>query len=385
MKIPVVGGSYQGLGAIIDLERSINLLVEQPPRSSGALNNPYTQTPGALIGTPGYSVFARLPGAPVRALFEQDGRCFTVVGAYLFELFASGTFNTIGPVAVDSNPATICSNGQAGFQLFIVSGGHGYIFDLNLGTLTDVSTQSEFPFPALCGWFTDGYFGALQQNSITFALSNLENGLIWDINQGGKAQISEASDNIQNAVVSHREIWFTGSKTTEIWSDIGTADFPYAPIPGTLIERGIDGPYTLCSIDNTVMCVSKNQDGSRDVVRANGYAFQVVSNPGIANLLSLAPSMQGAIAWPYVQNGHGYFLLSIPDMLTDYGVTSPVYDVSNNTWHERGLYMPDADQFVLDLGRCHAYAFDQHLVGDRQSGTIYTMGFSQQAMDVVLT
>ena len=380
MKIPIVGGSYQGLARIVDSERSINLIVERPAPDSGAL--------GALHGVPGYSVFCWLPGAPVRAIFWQDGRGFAVCGGGFYEYFANGSFTRRGNVAVDGNPASICSNGQAGFQIFVVSGGHGYIFDLNTLAFTDVTSQSEFPAPALTGFFTDGYFGAFQQDSITFSLSNLENGLIWDIAQGGKAQVSQSSDNIGNCIVSHREIWFPGSKTTEVWSDIGTADFPYAPIPGTTIERGIDGPFTLASIDNTVMMVSKNQDGSRDVVRANGYAFQVVSNPGISNLLSAAPSMEGSIAWNYVQNGHAFYMLSVPDMETDYGITTLCYDVSNNTWTERGLWNPNTAQngiqFIPDLGRCHCYGFDQHLVGDRQSGAIYTMSFNQKAMDVVL-
>ena len=52
--------------------------------------------------------------------------------------------------------------------------------------------------------------------------------------------------------------------------------------------------------------------------------------------------------------------------------TSPVYDFSDNQWHERAIWNPNIRDWIPHFGRCHSWAFSKwHLVGDRQSAAIY--------------
>src|SRR5215469_18794550 len=110
------------------------------------------------------------------------------------------------------------------------------------------------------GEFMDGYFLVLINNSRAFQISALEDGTSWDPLDVGER--SEGSDNVQAMKRNHREIWFMGTKTTEVWYDSGDPDFPFAPIQGVFIEQGCAGSgFTLQRLDNTLIWCGLNEDG----------------------------------------------------------------------------------------------------------------------------
>ena len=86
-----VGGSYQGAVSMIDCEYAVNLYPQFGVKGANVKN--------ALLPRPGLSLFAWLPGAPVRAIFWQDGRGFAVSGNFFCEFFQSGGFTVWGTVA----------------------------------------------------------------------------------------------------------------------------------------------------------------------------------------------------------------------------------------------------------------------------------------------
>src|SRR5690606_1856057 len=145
-----VGPSNVSRSISQDGEELINWYQERP--DAGTPKSPLGGFP-----TPGLEVFADLDAAPVRGLWAQDGRCFAVAGTAFYEIHANQTETARGTVAMDANPATIHSNGSAGKQLFIVSGGKGYIYNLTDNTLTEI-TDDGFPTPALMGEYVDSYF-----------------------------------------------------------------------------------------------------------------------------------------------------------------------------------------------------------------------------------
>jgi hypothetical protein len=82
--------------------------------------------------------------------------------------------------------------------------------------------------------------------------------------------------------------------------------------------------------------------------------------------------------------GHSFYVLHFPIATCDYspngamttGVVKGatwVYDVATKQWHERQYWNETTGQAQAHLGRCHAYAFGKHLVGDYQSGNIYVL------------
>ncbi len=350
-------------------ERTINLYEASAPGRPKVKNR--------LTGTPGYKPFAVLRDGPVRALFAQDGRMWAVGGSGFSEILPSGTVLLRGSAQADGDPATISSNGSStasSKQLFVTSGGKGYAYSLVTNAITEVTTNAE---PVKMGAWSDGYFFAIKKDDSLFTLSELNDASTWD--PLDFQYISTANDQVRAIIVSHREIWFPGSKTTSVWQNTGDADNPFQPIPSVQIENGIAGGFCWAKLDNTIFWLSENELGRGVMMKAEGYAPKRISNEAVEYFLDCYPYLYNALGWAYLQRGHLFFLLYLPtEPITPPGHikvdhTTLVYDVSTGKWHERALWDAVRERWQPDLGRCHCYAFGKHLVGDRGGPGIYEM------------
>lgn len=363
-----VGPSNVSRSVNFDVERTINLYPEVADAGT-------PKAKGQLLNTPGLRPFTYLGNGPVRALFEQDGRCFAVAGNQFFEVFGSQTSLSRGLVNADGFPATIQSNGIAGGQIFVVSGMLGYIFTLATNAFTQI-LDVNFPFPAVMGVYVDSYFIAMEAFNLRFHISELLDGLSW--NGLDVASVSESSDNKIAMAVSHRELWLFGRKTTEVWVNTGAANFPFAPIPGVFIEHGIAAPFSAVSVDNTLIWLGQDADGRGVVWRANGYTPARISTYAVERYLNALPRIDDAIAYSYQDDGHSFYVLFLPQ-----AETHLVYDIATGLWHERALWNPDLLVWEPHPSRCHAFAFGKHLVGDRSSGMVYEMALDYYDDDLV--
>lgn len=358
------GGSATERVPTINLERTINFY---PTFADSGT----PKVPVYNAHTPGLNPWVVLSAGPVRAIFFEDGRCFAVGGNTFFEVFGSQNFVSRGSVAVDGYAATISTNGTAGHQLFVTSGGHGYIFDLIANVLTEI-TDPDFILPTAMGVFVDGYFVSLVRGTRKFQLSDLEDGTSWsglDV-----AEVSQSSDNLISMTVHRRELWLAGSKTTEIWADIGANNFPFAPIPGAMLWEGTMGLSCTAELDNSLFWVGQNTNGSRVVYKSEGYAPQRISTTAIEQYLSQAPRTDDIVTYTYQEEGHAFFVILVPTL-----PTTLVYDVAGPErmkWHERADWDDRLARWTPHPARCHALAFGRHLVGDRRSPAIYEMSLN---------
>lgn len=339
-------------------EDTINLYLR-----GGDAGSPKSQ--GELVVRPGLDAFCGLGAGPVRALFQQDGRVFGIGGGQFCEIHANGLIATWGTVQVDSHPATISSNGSAGNQLFITSGGLGYIFALDTNDLTQI-TDDAFPNPVTSGAYLDGYFVALKGLSRQFYLSALLDGESWDGLDVG--EVSTTSENLVQMAVSHRELWLFGTKTTQVWYDSGNSSFPMEPVGGVFIQQGIAAPWSIAALDNTIFWLGKDERGQGVVWRANGYTPQRVSTHAVEQYLQDLGRMDDAIGWTFQLYGSLFYALYLPQ-----ADTTLLYDVASGSWVRWAIWNEDQIRWEPHLGRCHCYAFGKHLVGDRQSGVVYEM------------
>lgn len=357
-----VNGSATARALTWDSERTINWYVEG--KDAG------TPKSGAyLASTPGLSPFVGAGAGPVRANFWQDGQGFAVSGAYFLEYFQSQTATALGVVRADNRPATICSNGQAGTQLFIVSAGLGYIYDLDAQSFVQITDTN---FPAFCssGLFFDQYFMALDRQTGEVFFSDLDDGLTWS----GLDFFAESqfSDTVKAFAPVHDNIWLFGSKHTGPWYNSGGANNTFVPVPGSVMEQGIVGEgWSVATLDNTVFWLAKNAQGQGIVFKASGYTPSRISTHPIETYLNQY-YLDDAIGFAYQEEGHLFYVLNVPTM-----PTTLVYDVASDLWCERGHWNTDTMQYEPWRPRCHAYGFGQHLFGDRASGTIYQSSLTQ--------
>lgn len=355
-----VGGSHRVRSRTINSEWTVNLYQESgggtPKRDPGMYIRPCLQ-PWTYCG----------PG-PIRSLYFQDNRFFAVSGGFYYEIDRSSNVTSLGAVQQDAYPATISSNGTGGFQNFITSGGLGYIHDLTTNAFVQIS-DADFPNPVTFGAYVDGYFVALKGQSNQFQISALEDGLTWD--GLDVAQASLSSDQKVALVISHRELWLHGTQYTEVWYNSGDASFPFQPVQGVFIEHGIAAPYSAVRLDNTQYWVGQDEAGRGIVWRANGYTPERVSDHALENQLQALPRLDDMRGVALQMDGHAWYLLYSPHL-----ETSPVYDVGGNLWTDWGHWSDELMRFIPFVGTAQASGWGMQFIGDRQSGTIYTLSMS---------
>lgn len=337
-------------------ERCVNLY---PQRIQTARGTRYV-----LYPTPGLTSFATPGGSPGRGIFSQalggNERAFAVIGPTLYEIFSDGTSINRGTVAVDGNPATMCTNGDGGDQLFITSGDTGYILTLSTNVLT--SEVSDVTM----GGFMDGYFIALDNATSTMKISDLLDGTTWDGTQ--IAQRSTAADPWIALLVKYPRVWLLGEHTGDVWYNAGTSPFPFAPIQGVQIPYGIAAPFSLKTVGPAIMWLTHNANGDGQVVEALGYAPSVVSTEPVEHAISTYSRIDDAVGWSYQDQGHEFYVLNFPSANTTW-----VYDRTQGLWHERGAWDATNGEFDVWGPQYHTHVFSRHLVLLPGNGTIYRM------------
>ncbi len=357
-----VGPSYVAPGQAADVEECINWYVEMQ-ESEGAKSR-YVLQP-----SPGMESFASTAFSPNRGIFTQNARTFAVIGFGFFEVNSDGTLTNWGSVDADTNPATISSSGGAGHQLFITSGGNGYIFDLDTNTLTLISGLD-----VTMGDYLDGYFLALDTVNHTVRISEYLDGLTWDPTQFRVRAV--AGDDWEAMKVIHGEIWLFGSLTYEVWSNTGQAPFPFFPIPNVVFNQGIIAPFSMTKLGESLGWLGGNEQGLGMVFFGNQYAPERVSNHAveadIQGFIREGTTVADGVSMTLQVNGNLFYVLTLPTAERTWA-----YNLSTKLWSKWAFWRtgPNAvAHFEAWRPMFHTVAFNKHLAGDRFSGVIYEMG-----------
>jgi hypothetical protein len=357
-----VGGSYQAQSDVVMGALSMNCYVEQ-------IEVPGAPAKDCLLPIHGVESFGTTTDSPGRAHFEHEGRAFAVIGAQFLEYDSGGAVTIRGTVVVDSNPATICTNGDGGGQVFVTSGGNGYLFDLTSNVFTQVRTGAT-----TMGAHLDGYFLALDAATSTVYLSDLLDGATWDPTQF--AQRSIRPDGWVSMKVLDRFIWLFGSKTSEVWYDSGAFPFPFAPHPSGLVAYGCSAPFSPRVVADAICWLAGTDDGPGQVMRASGFQPEAISTHALQSVFADFSTIEDAIGDAYQDTGHTFYVLTFPT-----ANKTVAYDVSTGLWSDRGTWIAEGGRFDAWRPLYHVVAFGRHLVLDRGSGTIYHM-HRDASMDV---
>ena len=352
-RIPFIGPSYTSQSPDADCSRTVNWY----PEDMEVMNGKTTQT---LYPTPGATLFVSLPQLVVRGLFTHRGRCFAVAGTGYYEIDTLGVVTLRGTVTIGSNPAFMCTNGDAGGQVFIVTEGNAFCHTLATNAFAQVITGT-----ADVGGFVDGYFLALDAATSTLYYSALNDGTSWPALN--IVQRSTAADPWVSMVVSDRKVHLYGATTSESWYNSGDALTPFVPVQGSLIQDGIAAPYSsVALVDNTRIWLTANTDGTGVVKRALGFLPQRISTHAIEHAIQNYEITSDATAWSYQEEGHTFYVLGFPTARATW-----VFDTTTGLWHERGWWDSALMRYETVRGRCHTYCFGKHLIGDRVGAGVY--------------
>jgi hypothetical protein len=320
-----------------------------------------------VVNARGYKVYRTTGGVSPPVLIATIGAGDTLEARDTGQTGESATpptTNTTGTSEIknDGSPVSICSSGDAGEQLLIVSGGTAYCYDLATDVLAPVVEGATF------GGFIDSYFVVLDAGTSTLKVSESLNGFLWDPTQ--IYQRLRAGDKWLSMAVTSNEIWLIGSQTGEVWQGTGIDASRFTPYMPVFLETGIIAGSSLVRIAGALMWLAQDKDGAGFVVRANGYTPQPVSTTAVNFSIQNLATIADAFAFTYQQEGHVFYVLTCP---TD--EVTWVYDITTNEWHKRGYWDPNDMRFTAYRPQCHTFGFGgigfgMNLVGDRLSGTI---------------
>lgn len=354
MKAGLVGPSYQERSLPFDAQRTINLIpVTDETRQGKEIT--------ALYGTPGLLDFAACGNGPVRGEFKgANDRSFVVSGTGLYEVNSAGTATLRGSLLTSSGAVTIDENG---IQLAVCDGKDIYVLIYSTNVFARV-TDPDFPGAGTIT-FIDGYFLFNDPQSGKFYITALYDGTA--VNPLDFATAESSPDDLTRVIRAVGQAWLVGVKTIEIWTNTGDSTFPFERINGAKMEMGCISPYSVVAVDNTIVWVGNDDNGSGIVYRARGFTPEPISTRPIELKLQALTAPETLVAYSYQQDGHLFYVL------TGGGLdTTLVYDFTTQEWHERA-YLNAEGNYEAHLGTCHMYAFGKHLIGSRLTGAVYEM------------
>lgn len=351
----------------VDAERSVNGFIEVVDAGTPKAARPWYKRPRLRP-------YATVAG-PVRAMFRQDDRAFAVGGPYLYEINANRTVTQRGAMVSNALPATISSSGTGGHQLFITSGGEGYLLNLTTNVFSNV-TSPTFPDHVPSGFFMDGFFGAVSGVDGRVQLSGLYNGSRW--NSLDFLIESQWSDKVIQAFRTHDTIVVFSQANASVWYNSGNASFPLQPIPSAVIEHGCAGPWTIVRMDNTLYWLGQDELGHGQVWRLQGYIPTRVSTHAVETSFAGIQTFQDARAFAFQEQGHTFYVLYVPGRDTSW-----VLDVATGEWTEWGHWSTRDGRYYPYLPATHCFFNGMNLVGDRSGGVIYEQSMALEGYDVL--
>ena len=352
----MVGPAYQAAASMADSERCINFFVEKN-------DSPNAPVPWALLPTPGTSgtAFATVAQAPIRGHCAGRGRDWFVAGYELYEVDSAGTCTARGVVDADTNPATLCLNGPGGDQLFVTSGGKGYLLDLTSAAFSTVLSSG-----ATMGAFLDARFLALNTTDSSFRCSDLEDGTTW--NALNVATRTAGADPWKAMYVNNRLIFLLGDVTSEVWWSVGSGNPPFAPIQEAFMQQGIVAPFSGTINGSRLSWLAQNAQGRGVFVSATGYEPSVISTPALAATIQGYGTITDAIGWSHQQAGHEFSGWTFPTDNRTWCV-----DAATGFWHERLFWDTTSGTWKAFRLAYMVSAFGLTLAADRMTGSLYAL------------
>ena len=236
MRLPFAINCYRHRSLPVSAQRVINWYAEAQPADAKARV--------VLLPTPGLTVFATLPQGPVRGLHVMGDVLYAVGGGALYRVTSGAAVTFVGNID-GTGAVSIADNGTQLIVVEPVSRKAWVATETSFQQITDAAFELPVGVDVL-----DGYAAFVKADSTEFFLSAINDALTYDALDFASAEGSP--DNIVAIKRVGRELWLFGENTTEIWSNVGAADFPFLRVSGAFVERGCAAAFSVATGGGTV-------------------------------------------------------------------------------------------------------------------------------------
>lgn len=320
------------------------------------------KAPAAFYMTPGLDLLTTCGTGPIRGTEQLVGSLIVVSGNGVYAVTPNYTVTLLGTIATSAGRVSMIQNGT---QLNIFDGQSGYL--VTGSTLSLLSLP--FPNPVSAS-YQDGFGVVNESGTDKWWQSNL-----FDLSVYAPLNFSSADsrpDGIIAVKSIHREVWLIKKNESEIWINAGLPGFAFQRLEGVYPECGCVAPFSVAKAGESLIWLSRTEQGQGIVVMTSGYQTPRISTHPIEYAIAQLPSMLDATAFTYQQEGHLFYVLNFPR-----GNLSLVYDVTasrlagQQMWHKRAAFQNG--QFGRWWAETHTLFNSVNIVGDYRNGNLYAL------------
>lgn len=363
MRVPLIEGSYSTRSVIASAQRCINLYAEANPKSA--------LSPFTFYSVPGLTSLAFPPTAGLgRGLYwANSDALYYVCGSNVYGVSSTWNMTLLGTLTTTNGIVSMVDNGTT---LILVDGSpNGYQIDLATNAMTPINAANNSP-PSTS---TFAFYGAdrvdmldgftvLNQPGTQNFYSSYDNEPVFDALYF--AAKNGYSDNLVTIIVTRREIWLIGERTTEIWFDAGNANFPFAIMPGPFVQHGCIAKYSVAQVNGAVFWLAQDQTGRTQIVRGEGYAVKIISTVAMEYEFQTYAAVSDAEAFCFSMGGHAFYQITFPTANRTWRWDERTPDL----WHE-ALWTDSNGNENRHRASCAAWAYGVNVCADWQTGQLY--------------
>ncbi len=247
-----------------------------------------------------------------------------------------------------------------GTFLMLVDGQAGYTYNMLVPAGLNLITDGNFTAnPKTVTWDDTSF---IVNDGITnqWQASNNGDPTTWPATQ---INFTGSAGALQSILASNSIVNIYGGKFTEFWQDAGTADNPYARIPGSAQEYGLKSAWSLTKFDNSMVGLFADKQGAVKVGRMSGFRPEPISTQAIDFLLQSYSNTEDSVGYAYTNAGHPMYQINFPT-----ADSTLEYDGRSKSWGER----QDTNGSRY-WGNKFANLVNRKLVSDYRNGNIYQL------------
>lgn len=357
-RLALTGGAYQARSVIASAQRSLNLVAEPVPQSTGE------PTQWAHYPTPGLVTLGTLPQGNIRALKQTTtGAIYAVAGSGVYLVDPTAWTGTLlGSITAGKHtPVSMSDNGNT---LVIVDGtAGGWTVDLASNAFAAISDTAFYGADRV--EFLDTFFIFNKPGTPQFywsgSLATTFDPLDF-INKEG------FSDLLITLAVAKLEIWLLGQRTTEIYFNVGqqdTAGLQFQRQPGVFVDHGCAAKYSVATYDDAIYWLSYDRAGQGIVMQGQNYQPKRISTYALEAEFTQFARIDDAIGMVYSLGGHAFYVLTFPT-----ADTTIVYDITTGQWHEWKWIDTNGVEH-RHRANCMYFINNMVMCGDWQNGNLY--------------
>ncbi|MCP3683937.1 MAG: hypothetical protein GY861_14735 [bacterium] len=338
MELPLASSSQEVRAGEVSSERLVNWYAEQGGKSRFSIKP-----------TPGLDSFSSLTpalGDGIRGMhslgFTSGGnqQMFAVAGNSLYGFTEAGVSSLMGTLSNTNDTIFFADNGAptatAGDKMiYNISDVNdasligGEIMTLSTGTIAGI-----VDYPGGAPVWMDGYMVAPEPETNRVYVSAINAPQTWN----GEFLPAQASPGeVVRVLRNARDLWIMKVDGTEVWQNVGNADFPFAPIQGAESDIGTITADSVSQTHDHIFWVSQSQEGKGMVWMNQGYVPQRISTSAVEVAMAEMTSISDVKTFCYQNEGHIFFVMNFS---TD--EQTWVYDMTTGLWHERSYHNKDA-------------------------------------------